>query len=56
MGKALIAGVVTVLVMFGLAHFLWPDMGEPAQLIAGVVVGAIVGGVFRFSAMRTRDK
>ncbi|MFG2142172.1 hypothetical protein [Streptomyces sp. NPDC048650] len=56
MGKVLVTVIITLLVMFGLTHFLWPDMGEPTQLIAAVIAGAIVGGLSRFSGMRPRSE
>ncbi len=52
MGKVLLAVFVTVLVVFGITHFLWPDRGEPAQLITAVVVGGVVGGISRFAGTR----
>ncbi|WP_328386457.1 hypothetical protein OHS81_22380 [Streptomyces sp. NBC_00400] len=52
MRKALIAGVLAVVVVFALTHTVFSGMTEPARLGLSIVAGAVVGGVLRGVQLR----
>ncbi|MGA5564529.1 hypothetical protein ACPCUV_25655 [Streptomyces platensis] len=47
MRKALIAGILAVVVVFALTHTVFSGVAVPARLLLSVLAGAVVGGVLR---------
>ncbi|WP_406476897.1 hypothetical protein [Streptomyces platensis] len=52
MRKALIAGILAVVVVFALTHTVFSGLTEPARLLLSVLAGAVVGGVLRGVQLR----
>ncbi|GAA5614462.1 hypothetical protein Spla01_05662 [Streptomyces platensis] len=52
MRKALIAGILAVVVVFALTHTVFSGWAEPALLLLSVLAGAVVGGVLRGVQLR----
>lgn len=52
MTKALIAGILAVVVVFALTHTVFSGLTEPARLLVSVLAGAAVGGVLRGVQLR----
>ncbi|MCF3176488.1 hypothetical protein IPZ61_24590 [Streptomyces sioyaensis] len=52
MKKALIAGMLAVVVVFALTHTVFSGLAEPARLLLSILAGAVVGGVLRGVQLR----